>query len=153
MGSMGIGKPSPLQRRNSIATTVVPAELDIPTEDLNRQTVALDLATERRLSYTSLKDLIPSFSRSFIQSSPGGSNQSCHEISIRNRLVKQAAWAYLQPVAPSPAPSGSHFFHGVCSRFLPNCLAFFRRHLMPIFSRALDCLRWSLCIRWKHRER
>ncbi|KAH6768653.1 hypothetical protein C2S52_007491 [Perilla frutescens var. hirtella] len=48
------------------------------------------------LSYTSLKDLIPSSSPSSVASPTGG---SWREIPIKDPLVQHAAWAYLQPMA------------------------------------------------------
>ncbi|MED6134381.1 hypothetical protein PIB30_036531 [Stylosanthes scabra] len=84
-------------------------------------------------SYTSLRDMLPfpaaalnsptsSASAAAASSSGGGS------ISIRNRLVKQAAWAYLQPMSPSPSgPSGPNFIGRLRLRFESES----RRHRLP----------------------
>ena len=57
-------------------------------------------------SLTSLKDLMPSSPT--ISLAPC-TIQSAYQISISNLLVKQAAWAYLQPM-PVLASSNKHFF-------------------------------------------
>ncbi|GFP85762.1 hypothetical protein PHJA_000719900, partial [Phtheirospermum japonicum] len=43
------------------------------------------------------------------------------DICIRNRLVKQVAWAYLQPMSTSHSSAGDNFFH----RLWPRVAAFF----------------------------
>lgn len=82
------------------------------------------------LSYTSLKDLIPSSA----VNSPGPTH-----IPIRNRLVKRAAWAYLHPSSASPSsPSGPTFLRRLSSfifrRLLPAATRFFNRLLRSITS-------------------
>ncbi|KAK8481710.1 hypothetical protein V6N13_018377 [Hibiscus sabdariffa] len=57
----------------------------------------IEMITIKSVSYTSLKDLMPTSLSS--SSSP---NSSWHEIPIKNPLVKQAALAYLQPVGSPP---------------------------------------------------
>ncbi|KAF3442721.1 hypothetical protein FNV43_RR16638 [Rhamnella rubrinervis] len=115
---------SNLRRRNSIATSV-PASLTLPlthpiTESLHSSSFPnqngamapppppLDfelVSLKSSLAYTSLKDLIPTSPGGFVNSPTAASAaNSGYEISIRNRLVKQAAWAYLQPMSSSPAP-------------------------------------------------
>ncbi|XP_050381928.1 uncharacterized protein LOC126798891 [Argentina anserina] len=82
-------------------------------------------------SYTSLKDLLPSSSLTAVQSPTPNSTaatSSGYEISIRNRLVQQAAWAYLQPMSSTSGPSGPHLLH----RLWLNCLSFLSR-LLPCF--------------------
>ncbi|KAG4996435.1 hypothetical protein JHK85_027874 [Glycine max] len=104
-------------------------------------------------SYTSLKDVLP-FSAAACNSPAASHHQY---VSIRNRLVKQAAWAYLQPMSISPSgPSGPHFFRHFYNRFsspthnnnpLTTCLSFIYRtlhrilHAIPCFLHGLVCLR------------
>ncbi|KAK7345264.1 hypothetical protein VNO77_15862 [Canavalia gladiata] len=109
----------------------------------------LDSLSIKSPSYTSLKDVLP-FSAAV--NSPTASAAGGHHILIRNRLVKQAAWAYLQPMSTSPSgPSGPHFFHRIRHRFssssssssssrrnpLACCLSFLCHHLVPCFTRIL----------------
>ncbi|GKB65027.1 hypothetical protein Tco_0921213 [Tanacetum coccineum] len=63
-------------------------------------------------SYTSLRDILPS-PKSVVQSpkTPCYVAHSRYEILIRNRLVKEAAWAYLQPMSTSPEADGSSVLH------------------------------------------
>ncbi|KAK9164597.1 hypothetical protein Syun_005499 [Stephania yunnanensis] len=75
----------------------------------------LELIAIRNMSYTSLKDLAPS-------SPPPATG----EIPIKNRLVKQAAWAYLQPMSPADAFMESRdrsFFRRLGLSFSGNCVA------------------------------
>ncbi|KAK3025882.1 hypothetical protein RJ639_041679 [Escallonia herrerae] len=69
-----------------------------------------ELISIRPTSYTSLKDLLPSAAAVQSPTAPAAS-QSGYEITIRNRLVKQAAWAYLQPMSTSPDSAGQGFLH------------------------------------------
>ncbi|MED6212748.1 hypothetical protein PIB30_086530, partial [Stylosanthes scabra] len=79
-------------------------------------------------SYTSLRDMLP-FPAAAVNSptpSAAASSSGGGSISIRNRLVKQAAWAYLQPMSPSPCgPSGPNFIGRLRLRFESDS----RRHL------------------------
>ncbi|KAG9455027.1 hypothetical protein H6P81_007931 [Aristolochia fimbriata] len=155
MGSVPSVRPdmaSSLRRRNSISSGV-PTRIDLPSKtqssslppgDKEFPNVDFELIPLKSLNYTSLKDLLPS-APSGLQSPTA--NQSCHEISIRNRLVKQAAWAYLQPMASSPDAAGSDFFRSTWLRFsgefgnpVRACLGFINRHLIPTISRAIDRL-------------
>ncbi|XP_057498488.1 uncharacterized protein LOC130783008 [Actinidia eriantha] len=153
----------PLRRRNSIATSViVPSKLTLPANSHHSATfttttaaatssssstsssqsfpaVDFELISIKPLSYTSLKDLLPS---SAVQS-PTSAGGSGSEISIRNRLVKQAAWAYLQPMSASPDSStGPHFLRRLWARvsgdFLKCPIANFLRSVTLIVTRALD---------------
>ncbi|THG21090.1 hypothetical protein TEA_003173 [Camellia sinensis var. sinensis] len=167
-------RPNPLlRRRNSIATSaLVPSTLTLPTKPLHAAsfpTVAAAAASAastssssssnsssqpfqsimdfelifiKPLSYTSLKDLLPSSAvNSPTSSAPA---QSGYEISIRNRLVKQAAWAYLQPMSTSPGSGGRHFLcrlrSKISSHLLNNPFTFFLRFLSRSISRAFDHL-------------
>ncbi|KAM1096356.1 hypothetical protein ACFX15_013460 [Malus domestica] len=152
---------SKLGRRNSISTSVVvPAKLSLlsdtttpasATKHLQRLHSStfpngdvsppappqLDLeflSHKSSESYTSLKDLLPS---SAVNSPTAASaNNSGYEISIRNRLVKQAAWAYLQPMSSTSGPSGPNFLRRLCQKLSP-CLSFFTNRIVPLLSRAL----------------
>ncbi|EOA24940.1 hypothetical protein CARUB_v10018232mg [Capsella rubella] len=77
--------------------------------------------------YTSLKDILPSSSATV--DSPAvsfavTSAASGQTIRIRNRLVKQAACAYLQPSTPTPSSNPS-FLHRVSSSLIRLFSAFF----------------------------
>ncbi|KAK9062433.1 hypothetical protein SSX86_019619 [Deinandra increscens subsp. villosa] len=76
-----------------------------------------ELISLKPASYTSLRDLLPS-TAAFVQSPkpPSFTVQSGYEISIRNPLVKQAAWAYLQPMSASPGSGPSTVFHRLWTR-------------------------------------
>lgn len=113
--------------------------------------VDFELLSIKPLSYTSLKDLLPPSSYPAVQSpttsssAPGGG--SGYEISIRNRLVKQAAWAYLQPMSTSPDSSsssaGRQFLHRLWAR-ISGLLRFFSRSLTRAFDWVLRAVRiWS----------
>ncbi|KAK9985925.1 hypothetical protein SO802_030876 [Lithocarpus litseifolius] len=165
-------KPSSTRRRrNSIATSVVvPTKLSFtaaatttkPLQSFNtfpthqNGTVSapppldydelLSLKCSPPQTYTSLKDILPVSASNAAVSSPTAASaaavSSGYEISIRNRLVKQAAWAYLQPMSSSPGSSGPHFLHRLWLSFL----SFFKRHVVPAFThllhqvlRACDC--------------
>lgn len=158
---------SALRRRNSIATPVeVRAKLSLPnittTKPLhgshsfpyqNGTAPSLDMelisSLKSSLAYTSLKDLLPSSSSDAAVASPTAAN-SGYQISIRNRLVKQAAWAYLQPMSSSPSSSGPHFLRRLCLRLstsLTACLAFIQSHLVPALAELLDRILHAFRIR------
>ncbi|KAG6580732.1 hypothetical protein SDJN03_20734, partial [Cucurbita argyrosperma subsp. sororia] len=129
-------KPHPplpnLRRRNSITVpVVVPSKLNLLAATKSSRGVAssppLPLAFELvpikssspsspSLAYTSLRDILPSATAIYSPTAASAAN-SGYEISIRNRLVKQAAWAYLQPMASSPSSSGPHLLHRIWLRF------------------------------------
>ncbi|GAB2300747.1 hypothetical protein Dimus_034784 [Dionaea muscipula] len=111
-------------------TTSVTSERRIPTAAVNGRHwsfsyqppsssfsgVDLEVESIKSPTYVSLRDLIPS-SPSILSPpaaavsllatpSTTSSSSSGYGISIRNRLVKQAARAYLQPMTTSPSSSG-----------------------------------------------
>ncbi|XP_021766599.1 uncharacterized protein LOC110731057 [Chenopodium quinoa] len=99
-------------------------------------------------NYTSLRDILPCSSPSSILSPTpavalaGISSSSCgsgYEISIKNRLVKQAAWAYLQPtVSTSPSSSSRRLcFPG---GFFRPMFVSFRRTVSDTVTRVYDWL-------------
>ncbi|XP_056158890.1 uncharacterized protein LOC115671538 [Syzygium oleosum] len=141
-----------LRRRNSIATSVVVQPLPAaaaaakptPAHSLSfpNGTAAapppLDLSGHAFASYTSLKDILPAVS------SPAGSPtasaaaaaaaaSSSYEISIRNRLVNRAAWAYLRPMSASPGSDGPHLLRRLWLR-LSACLGFVFDRIVRFFS-------------------
>ncbi|XP_028795566.1 uncharacterized protein LOC114751068 [Neltuma alba] len=132
-----------LRRRNSIATSVVlPKKLTVPAatrlqrssfdalpNDIVRAPPSssdldqLSRGSSSFVSYTSLRDLLPS------ATPPPSVSVFGYDISIRNRLVKQAAWAYLQPMSSSPTGSSSSCF---LRHFLPYLNFFYRRLISGI---------------------
>ncbi|KAJ4971209.1 hypothetical protein NE237_004308 [Protea cynaroides] len=175
---MGKIMPEPvLQRRNSIASSVIPSKLNLSSNDhekLSRFGVVngerkvlhtvddlelVSLLSRSKTNYTSLKDLMPSSLG--IQSPravPGA--ETGYEICIKNRLVKQAAWAYLQPNTLVPGSSGRHFFERIWSRFsseyLKNsfnaCLEFLDGHVIQMIKRAFDRLFGLIWLGWNRRR-
>ncbi|EXC01930.1 hypothetical protein L484_018844 [Morus notabilis] len=175
MGSSDTTDPPNIRRRNSIATSVVvvPTTLSLsiakprhsasfpiengavavpPPPPLNFELIALKTTSS---SYTSLKDLLPSSPSAGgggINSPTSASASAASEISIRNRLVKQAAWAYLQPMSSSPSSTGPRFLRRLWLRFssqnvVASCLAFINSHVIPSLSRAVDHLLRALRVR------
>ncbi|XP_052199542.1 uncharacterized protein LOC127806353 [Diospyros lotus] len=125
-----------LRRRNSNSTAVVvPEKLTILTKPHLSASFSNgcggssaasppDLALITMIgpfSYTSLKDLLPSMA----VNSPTASSAAGSDLGIRNRLVKQAAWAYLQPSA-SPSSRRSTADHFFALRIWPNFAALIR---------------------------
>ncbi|KAL8505162.1 hypothetical protein ACS0TY_016390 [Phlomoides rotata] len=119
-----------LRRRNSISTPnikVVPTKLDLPNHNSSTTTSSssddLELLSIKPAShsYTSLKDLLPSAAVNSPKPNSAPLAQLGSDISIRNHLVKQAAWAYLQPMSTSPGATGDGFFH----HLWPRVSAFF----------------------------
>ncbi|KAJ8899112.1 hypothetical protein K2173_010454 [Erythroxylum novogranatense] len=159
----------PIRRSNSIATSVmIPVKLTLPSKPL--RTSSLDLpytngvasspptglglelvSAKSSLTYTSLKDVLVFSS----VNSPTAVSGSACEISIRNRLVKQAAWAYLQPMSSSPSSSGTHFLHRVWLQFSARnpfsaCFGFISRHFLPTIAGAINRV---LSVFWVHLNR
>ncbi|MQL77666.1 hypothetical protein Taro_010073 [Colocasia esculenta] len=86
--------------------------------------------------YTSLRDVLPSPSAP----SPTAAAAWPHEgeISIRNRLVKQAAYAYLQPMAAvSPGSAPGRGLHQRLGCDADGCFGIVRVRLVPVVRRAL----------------
>lgn len=160
---------STLRRRNSVSSTLYqfPAKLTIltpnplhtanslPKGGAASPPLDLDLTylkTSFAASYTSLKDILPSPAVAVNSPTAAGSaTNSGYEISIRNRLVKQAAWAYLQPMSASPDSSGPHFSRCLRLRFssqnpFSSCLQFFHLKLLPALTRLLHRILRSIGI-------
>ncbi|KAK7284804.1 hypothetical protein RJT34_19557 [Clitoria ternatea] len=126
-----------LRRRNSITATsaAVPTKLSLPATAPDRSPSLELFSLKPSSSYTSLRDVLPPPNAAVNSPSAAAATAitySGYEISIRNRLVKQAAWAYLQPMSSSPSTSSTpHFFS-----FLYHHLArFFRRILHLLCTR------------------
>nr|GMD42906.1 Formin-like protein [Ipomoea batatas]GMD44397.1 Formin-like protein [Ipomoea batatas] len=174
-----IAPPAPqnglLRRRNSISASVVaPAQLslhngrDASSSSSSYATTAASSATSsgssqtdgdfelfsiKPVNYTSLKDLLPGGAA---VNSPRpmtpGSHHGSAEILIRNRLVKQAAWAYLQPMSTSPDSSAGTFLRRLCLRFSGNApvvalLDFVDRHILLPLTRTVDWLLRAIGLR------
>lgn len=111
MEAENLMKLSLLQRRNGVVSQTLDLEL-----------VSVNKSSDDPLPcYTSLKDILPSTTTTV--DSPAVSTAG-PTISIRNRLVKQAACAYLQPSTPTPSSNPS-FLRRVASSFLRLFSAFF----------------------------
>ncbi|KAJ0694968.1 hypothetical protein HanPI659440_Chr15g0614851 [Helianthus annuus] len=111
---------STVRRRNSIET---PSNFTLHTDhhhptSSSSSPADFELVSLKPVSYTSLRDILPTTAAS-VQSPkvPSFVVHPGYEISIRNRLVKQAAWAYLQPVSISPDSDGTTIFHRLWTRF------------------------------------
>ncbi|KAK4396578.1 hypothetical protein Sango_1494400 [Sesamum angolense] len=106
-----------LRRWNSISTSVVvlPAKLTASNRYSSSASDDLQLLSIKPAphSYSSLKDILPSVA---VNSPQPKAAQPGPDICIRNRLVKQAAWAYLQPMSTSLGSTGGNFFHRLWTR-------------------------------------
>ncbi|KAK1264225.1 hypothetical protein QJS04_geneDACA008579 [Acorus gramineus] len=108
------GKPPTLHRHNTLPSHL---ELQLPPPSAAMPAEDFEMVSWKPSAYTSLRDLLP-YSPSSAASPTasaaasaaacgGGAFHSSGEIPIRNRLVKQAAWAYLQPMSsPDSAVCG-----------------------------------------------
>ncbi|CAN1134629.1 hypothetical protein LINPERPRIM_LOCUS15985 [Linum perenne] len=65
-----------------------------PFTNLTIEMVEIEQSTKE---YTSLKKLLRTMSPPSIVTSPAARNSSWHDIPLKDQIVKQAAWAYLQP--------------------------------------------------------
>ncbi|KAI3984935.1 hypothetical protein MKX01_004703 [Papaver californicum] len=163
MGSEELPVSSSIRRRNSFPSSMVldiPIQLQdssYPNRDKISSSLDLELFSFKPISssqddkYTSLKDLMPYSLSAAVQSPTGSMIQPCYEISIRNRLVKQAAWAYLQPMSSSPGSSGNsikRMWFRFQNQYVKNpinaCLDFIGRRLIPMVSRVFNRLIGSL---------
>ncbi|KAI3747120.1 hypothetical protein L6452_09567 [Arctium lappa] len=127
---------STLRRRNSIGPSSTYTTHDHPSSS-SSYSADFELLSLKPASYTSLRDILP-YTPAVVQSPKVSSfaARSGYEIPIRNRLVKQAAWAYLRPMSTSPDSGGSTVFHRLWNRFSDACL----RLVNQIF----DCLLRSI---------
>ncbi|KAI3706552.1 hypothetical protein L6452_24368 [Arctium lappa] len=131
-----------LRRRNSIGTPTKPHDLfssssatTTATSSSSSSSVDFELVSIKPTScYTSLRDILPTPPSAVNSPKPPcfAAADSGYEISIRNHLVKQAAWAYLQPMSTSPQPHGSTVFHRLWTQFSGAVLR--------LITAAFDCL-------------
>ncbi|KAH6797557.1 hypothetical protein C2S52_022111 [Perilla frutescens var. hirtella] len=143
-----------LRRRSSIPSSIVvaPAKLNLLLHHHSSSTTTsattssssddLELLSIRpnSHSYTSLKDLLPAAAVNSPRPSSAPLGQGGSDICIRNRLVKQAAWAYLQPMSTSPRSADGSFLR----RIWPRIAALFdlvRRNV----ARVID---WTVRVTW-----
>ncbi|KAK4371792.1 hypothetical protein RND71_007176 [Anisodus tanguticus] len=160
-----------LRRRNSV---ILPTKLSLHHQSSSPSTTTTATATSsssasssltnsvsddfellsiKPVSYTSLRDLLPPAAvNSPRPMTPVSHGQSGSEISIRNRLVKQAAWAYLQPMSTSPDSSGRSlfsrlFFRSPVNNPVAGLIEFVDRHIFAPLTRALDWLLRAIRIR------
>ncbi|KAL0842709.1 hypothetical protein Bca101_015954 [Brassica carinata] len=136
---------TPLRRRNSISTTTPVITTDIPFAIDPSTTFDFGLISLKPPSYTSLRDIISSPSNSSVNlPSINGSSSpvlsTVGDISIRNPLVKQAAWSYLQPTALTSSEDSSEW-----SQFLRGVWLHFSAGIQ-FLKRMFDWILQSLCI-------
>ncbi|XP_007041748.2 PREDICTED: uncharacterized protein LOC18607496 [Theobroma cacao] len=78
----------------------------------------IEMITIQSVSYTSLKDLLPT---SPLAITSPTHNSSWHEIPIKNPLVKHAALAYLQPMSSPPEVGEKGLFGRLKERCCGEC--------------------------------
>ncbi|ESQ40551.1 hypothetical protein EUTSA_v10014914mg [Eutrema salsugineum] len=135
---------TPLRRRNSISTTTAVITSDIPFAIDSSSPSSFDfelisLKPSSFVAYTSLRDILSSPSNSSVNLPPINGSSSpvvstVGDISIRNPLVKQAAWSYLQPTALTSSENspGSQFLRRIWLHFSAG-IQFLRRMFGWIF--------------------
>ncbi|XP_038883302.1 uncharacterized protein LOC120074291 [Benincasa hispida] len=133
---------SPMPPPNGTVSGVSPPP---PPSPINLRLLSFKSSSQ---SYTSLKDILPSASAAVNSPTAASPANSGYEISIRNRLVKQAAWAYLQPMSASSYSAGPNFFHRFWLRFstanpIYGCLGFIRGTIIPAIIRVF---RFCICL-------
>lgn len=141
------------RRRNSVAASVVIAtKPTLPSTPLHSSIfsphrtngngvvssppLAFGLASLE--AYTSLKDILPSTA----VNSPTAASSASRNL-FRNRLVQQAAWAYLQPMSSSPDSSSQHFLLRFWMQFstrnpITSCIRFVNLRVIPSITEAFD---------------
>lgn len=143
--------PMPLRRRNSISTmtSLITPENPFGIASSPPSSFDLELISLKPSSfvaYTSLRDIMTSPMNSSLRltvnsggSSPGASTVG--DISIRNRLVKQAALSYLSPTALTSSENedspATHFLRRIWLNFSAG-IQFLRRMMNWIFQ--LNCI-------------
>ncbi|XP_055818874.1 uncharacterized protein LOC129887702 [Solanum dulcamara] len=145
----------PHQSSASTTTTTVTATASSSASSSLTNSVSDDfeLFSIKPVSYTSLRDLLPLAAVNSPRPMATVSNgQSGSEISIRNRLVKQAAWAYLQPMSSSLDSSGRSLFSRFYFRFpvinpVAGVIEFVDRCIFAPLSKAVDWLLRAIRIR------
>ncbi|KAM3324635.1 hypothetical protein P3S67_005787 [Capsicum chacoense] len=149
LGSTSLTNSAILPRKRSLtdqlsASTITTSSSSTSASSSLTNSIADDyeLFSIKPVSYTSLRDILP----------PSSINSPGSEISIRNRLVKQAAWAYLQPMATSPDSSSRSLFGCMFFRFPVNnpvagVIELFDRCILAPLTRAVDWLLRAIWIR------
>ncbi|CAN4113983.1 unnamed protein product [Withania somnifera] len=127
---------------STTATATSSTSSSLTTTTTNSVNGDFELFSIKPASYTSLRDLLP----------PAAVNSPGSEISIRNRLVKQAAWAYLQPMSTSPDSSGRSlfrrlFFRSPVNNPVAGVIEFVDRYVFAPLTRAVDWLLRAIRIR------
>ncbi|XP_022972767.1 uncharacterized protein LOC111471276 [Cucurbita maxima] len=137
-----------LNRRTSIPSSAIMPPPNVAVSPPLSSPIDLRILSSKSSfqSYTSLKDILPS--AAFNSPTAASPANSGYEISIRNRLVKQAAWAYLQPMSASSYSTGSNIFHRFWLRFsaanpIANSLGFIRGSIIPAIVRVI---RFCICL-------
>ncbi|KAG8376796.1 hypothetical protein BUALT_Bualt09G0101200 [Buddleja alternifolia] len=133
-----------LLRRNSISASFVVAPPTMLTL-LHHHNSAVGSSDDLELlsikpssrSYISLKDLLPSVTINSPKPNPA---QPGSDICIRNRLVKHAARAYLQPMSTSFGSAGGNFFHRLWTR-VAAVIGFVRRNVIRAIDDTLRVIR------------
>ncbi|KAG6604323.1 hypothetical protein SDJN02_04204, partial [Cucurbita argyrosperma subsp. argyrosperma] len=129
--------PANLCRRSLIPSSAMPPQNGTLSPAPPPSPIDLRLLSKSSSqSYTSLKDILPSSAVAVNSPTAASPANSGYEILIRNRLVKQAAWAYLQPMSASSYSAGPNLFHGLWLRFstgnpISSCLGFIRGCIIP----------------------
>lgn len=114
---------------SSTATTTTATSSSSLTSSSSSSSVDFELNAIKPTCYTSLRDILPS-PAAHVQS-PKAPVYSGYEISIRNPLVKHAAWAYLQPMSTSPEADGATVLHRLWTQFSGAVLS--------LITAAFDC--------------
>ncbi|XP_060196502.1 uncharacterized protein LOC132625896 [Lycium barbarum] len=146
-----------LRRRNSV---ILPTKLNLQSSPSTTATSSSNSSTNsdyelfsiKPVSYTSLRDLMPPLSTANSPRPNNNESAGGSEISIRNRLVKQAAWAYLQPMSTSPDSDGRSLFSRLFYRSPVNnpvarVIEFVDRFIFGPLTRAVDWLLRAVRIR------
>ncbi|KAJ0941043.1 hypothetical protein HanRHA438_Chr02g0090111 [Helianthus annuus] len=102
--------------------------------------IEFELLSMKPACYTSLRDILRSPATVVqLSKAPYSAANPGYEIMIRNRLVKQAAWAYLQPMSTDIESGGSAVFNHLWTQFTG---ALFR-----LITTAFDCILLSLQVK------
>ncbi|KAM0009590.1 hypothetical protein Hdeb2414_s0022g00618831 [Helianthus debilis subsp. tardiflorus] len=102
--------------------------------------IEFELLSMKPACYTSLRDILRSPATVVqLSKAPYSAANPGYEIMIRNRLVKQAAWAYLQPMSTNTESGGSAVLNRLWTQFTG---ALFR-----LITTTFDCILRSLQVK------
>ncbi|CAI9276386.1 unnamed protein product [Lactuca saligna] len=121
-------KPYHSSSSSSIATTTTAT-----TSSSSSSSVGFELIAIKPTCYTSFRDILP-LPAAHVQS-PKASCSTVHsgyEMSIKNHVVRHAAWAYLQPMSTSPESDGTTVLHRPWIQFSGA--------IIRLITAAFDCL-------------